>query len=74
MIRQRWRRFPTDNLRTLVPTIHDSAQGRSPHPTRAPLALIPTSAVNVDFAAYDDHRVIPYANFTLSVQHELARA
>ena len=65
----------TDNLRTLIPTTYtDLTRVALPlTPTSAPLAPIPTSASNVDFAAYDDNRVIPYVqNFTLSVQHELA--
>ena len=66
----------TDNLRTLTPTTYtDLTRVTLPlTPTSAPLAPIPTTASNVDFAAYDDNRVIPYVqNFTLSVQHELAR-
>jgi hypothetical protein len=66
----------TDNLRTFQPSTYTdlSTVALPLTPTSAPLAPIPTSALNVDFAAYDDHRVIPYVqNFTLSVQHELAR-
>ena len=66
----------TDNLRTVTPaTYTDLTSVVLPlTPTSAPLAPIPTSAINVDFAAYDDHRVIPYVqNYTLSVQYELAR-
>jgi hypothetical protein len=65
----------TDNLRTVNPTAYtDLTSVVLPlTPTSAPLAPIPVTALNVDFAAYDDHRVIPYVqNFTLSVQRELA--
>src|SRR4029453_10726379 len=66
----------TDNLRTIAPaTYTDLTTVALPlTPTSAPLAPIPITSQNVDFAAYDDHRVIPYVqNFTLSVQHELAK-
>ncbi|HET9215639.1 MAG TPA: TonB-dependent receptor, partial [Terriglobia bacterium] len=66
----------TDNLRTVSPaTYTDLTTVALPlTPTSAPLAPIPTSALNVDFAAYDDNRVIPYVqNYTLSVQYELSR-
>ena len=66
----------TDNLRTVTPaTYTDLTRVTLPlTPTSAPLAPIPPTAINVDFAAYDDHRVIPYVqNFTLSAQYELAR-
>src|SRR5262249_51769941 len=66
----------TDNLRTLTPSTYtDLSNVALPlTPTSAPLAPIPTSAVGVNFAAYDDNRVIPYVqNFTLNIQRELAR-
>jgi hypothetical protein len=66
----------TDNLRTLVPTAYADLTNVSLPltPTSAPLAPIPVTAQQVDFAAYDDNRVTPYVqNFTLSVQRELGR-
>jgi hypothetical protein len=66
----------TDNLRTITPaTYTDLSTAVLPlTPTSAPLAPIPTSAIGVNFAAYDDNRVIPYVqNFTFNIQRELAR-
>jgi hypothetical protein len=66
----------TDNLRTVNPSTYTDLTTVSLPltPTGPPLAPIPVTALNVDFAAYDDRRVIPYVqNFTFSVQRELAK-
>src|SRR5881397_835915 len=66
----------TDNLTTFNPSTYtDLASVRLPlTPTLAPLTTVPMTDRTVNFAGFDDNRVIPYVqNFNLSIQRELAQ-
>src|SRR5262245_35511907 len=66
----------TDNLTTFTPSVYTNLGSvlLPLAPTLAPLATVPVTDRTVNFAGFDDNRVIPYVqNFTLSVQRELAR-
>src|SRR5262245_44060694 len=66
----------TDNLTTFTPSVYTNLSSvQLPlAATLAPLATVPVTDRTVNFAGFDDNRVVPYVqNFNLSIQRELAR-